>query len=124
MAPVKGAFPSVNRGNCGLPLASVVTVAVAAAEVTVVPGPALRTCRTVPDGLENCRPWLPSAALSWLTTAPMPPEKFTPITVAFGLDDGGSGSAPGSSTRTIVTLCGAFVASVNATVMVLPGRRL
>src|SRR5690242_8839253 len=94
MAPVKGALPSVNSGNCALPLASAVTVAVAAAEFTVVPGPALRTCKMVPDGLENCRPWPPSAALSWLNTAPMPPEKFTPITVAFGSDDGGNGSAP------------------------------
>src|ERR1051326_5722717 len=101
MAPVKAVEPSVNSGSCGLPLASVVTVAVAAAELTVVPEPALSTCSTVPDGLENCRPWPPRAALSWLTTELMPAEKLTPITAAFGSPDDGNGSAPGSSIRTI-----------------------
>src|SRR5262249_36011177 len=85
MAPVMGAVPSRNSGNCGLPLVRLVTVAVAAMELTVVPAPALSTCSVVTEGLENWR-LAPRAALSCETTEAIPPLKLTPITGLLGLD--------------------------------------
>ena len=56
IAPVIGSLPSVNNGSCALPPVSEVAVEVADSELTTLPLPlALRTCNTVPDGLENCR---------------------------------------------------------------------
>src|ERR1700744_2244651 len=91
MAPVIGLSPSVNSGNCALPLVSDVAVEVADSEVTVLPG-ALRTCRTVPDGLENCR-FDPSAALSCATAEPMPADKSTPTTLLL-VPDACDGTVP------------------------------
>ena len=111
IAPVIGApLLSVNSGSCELPLDNDVTVEVADSELTVLLPPLLSTCRTVPEGLENCR-FVPSAALSCDTAAPMPAEKSTPITglVAFALD---CGSEPPAPSATIVTVCWVLVPSV------------
>ena len=81
-----------------------VVVIVVEAELTAMPLAELAaTCNVLPDGLENCRPVWPSAALSCDTTELMPPEKLIPTTC--GLVPVGSGSAVGSLTLTICTAC-------------------
>src|SRR5262245_9076328 len=114
ISPVNGAVASVNSGSCGLPLVSEVMVAVADSASTVVARPPLRTCSSDPDGLENCKPVEPSAAVSRAATAAAPPTKLTPTTLSFGsaVSEFGSGSAAGSSTRTTVILCWTLDASV------------
>jgi hypothetical protein len=86
--------PSRNIGSCALPAVSQVAVVVADSELTtLLLPPRLSTCNTVPEGLENCR-LVPSAALSWLTTELMPPEKSTPMVLSLGLVEGLCGSVP------------------------------
>ena len=100
-----GSLPSVNSGSCGLPLVSEVMVEVADSELTTLLLPLLTTCKTVPDGFENCR-LLPSAALSWDTTELMPPEKSMPISWLLALDgEFCSGSVPPAPSDTIVIVC-------------------
>src|SRR5262245_33256777 len=84
ISPVNGAEPSVNSGNCGLPLVNDVMVAVADSVLTVVARPPLRTCSKDPDGLENCRPVEPSAAVRRAATAAAPPAKLMPTTRSAG----------------------------------------
>src|SRR5271168_3929132 len=113
----------MNNGSCGLPLVSDVTVDVTDAAFTVVPTVVLSTCRVLPDGFENCRLLVPSAAFNCDTTELIPPVKFTPITCGLAPGWLGSGSAVGSSTRTICTCCWVPL-FVNVRLMLLPGCRL
>src|SRR5664279_3387 len=108
IAPVNADAPSTKSGSAPDPPVKDVAVAVVETAFTVIAGDPLSTTSSVaPDGLENCSPVAPSAVLSAVATAAAPPVKSTPITVSFGSDVAifDNGSADGSSTRTIVTLC-------------------
>ena len=105
-------LPSVNTGSCGLPFASAEAVVVVDPALTLTAAePLSRTRNVEPAGLENCRLVLPTAAVICATIEAIPPWKLTPITLSLGLAAVlGSGSAVGSSTRTIVIWCGVLVA--------------
>ncbi|MBA7715871.1 hypothetical protein ES703_124929 [subsurface metagenome] len=112
ITPVYNVLPSVNTGTCGLPLVSPGTVVVVdAALMLTAAEPLSRTRNVLPAGLENCRLVFPTAAVICATIEAMPPVKLTPITLSLALAAVlGSGSAVGSSTRTMVIWCGVLVA--------------
>src|SRR6478735_4865013 len=84
--PVYNRFPSVNTGSWTLPLASVETVVVTEAALTVAElVPLSSTRKTEPEGFENCRLAAPRTLFNCATTDAIPPEKLTPITGLFGL---------------------------------------
>ncbi len=87
-----------------LPFASDEAVVVTEAALTVAElVPLSVTCNVEPDGFENCRLLLPSAAFNCETIDAIPPEKLTPICFGFALGAFCSGSAAGSVTLTIET---------------------
>ena len=113
IAPVNGADAVDEERQRGAAAGQRVAVCVAERALTsvVLAPPSSSTRSVVPDGLENCS-LPPNSALSWLTTEASPPEKSTPTTLSFGsaVALSSSGSAAGSSTRTMLTLCCVLVA--------------
>src|SRR5579859_4258252 len=105
IAPVYGELESVKNGSCGLPLVNEVTVVVVEAEFTVTLSAGLAATCNNPEELANCRCVWPSAAFNCDTTDVIPPVKSTPITCGLAPGAFCSGSALGSSTRTICTCC-------------------
>src|SRR5579871_1508120 len=102
--PVYSELPSVNNGNCGLPLVSDCVVIVSESELTVaVADPT--TLSVAPEPL-NCNPLLPSAPFNVERTLGVTPaERSTPISSGLALAPFCSGSAFGSVTLTIETCC-------------------
>src|SRR5579883_1404449 len=125
ITPVKSEPESVNNGNCGLPDVSEETVVVVEAALTVaLLVPSSVTFNVGPEA-ENCRWSGPSAVFNCERIDAIPPEKLTPITSGVAPGAFGSGSAAGSSTRTICNCCWRPVALlVNVRLIVLPGCRL
>src|ERR1700690_2771274 len=123
IAPVNPDAPSTKSGSAPDPPVKDVAVAVVETAFTVIAGdPLSTTSSNVPDGLENCSPVAPSAALSCVTTDAGPPEKSTPTTVSFGFAVAAfdNGSADGASTPTMVILWGTLVPSLKETWLVFP----
>src|ERR1700737_4252625 len=108
--PVYSELPSVNSGNCGLPLVSDVVVVVVEAALTVAADDPSKFS-VEPDGLVNCRPMLPSAAFNCETADDIPSEKLTPTSSGLALAPFCNGSGAGSVTLPIEIWGGVWVAA-------------
>ena len=93
----------MKRGSCALPLASVWVVVVVEAELTVAVADPSRL--SVEPEFEKDRPVEPSALFSYETAEAMPSEKLIPTCWGLALAAFCRGSADGSVTLTIETLC-------------------